>query len=323
MKTADRNISLKKYKSQIMKKVFFLILIMIISMSNGTSVKATSGFLRKDSIVTCNGVTYGQHGDGHWHIAIKNSDGRYNASGNPITSNPCANSNNIKNNQNNISNSLSSSQNNQTSRTMSKSSDNTLKSIKIDNENINISETMTYKTNQEIVSIEAIPNNDKATLEYNQQVDLLMGNNEVIIVVVAENGNKKEYKINIIRERELSDNTNIIVKVDGTQIIFLQFENNDLTISSDKSKLNITYELEDKNAKAEIIGNQNLKVGENEIVIKVIAENGKEQNYKLIVTKTSKTEEIISVIVTIVVIIAIVYYIKNRKNLKNNKIKKG
>ena len=302
-----------------MKKVSFLILIVIVFIISGTSVKATSGFLRKNSIVTCNGITYGQHGDGHWHVAEKNKDGRYNASGSPIASNPCANANNVKNSQNAISNSSSSSQVTQSSKVVNKSSDNTLKSLKINNENINISETMLYKTKKETVSIEATANDNKATIKYDKQLNLLIGENKISIIVTAENGNQKNYEINIVRERELSDNTNIIINVDGTQLTFINYENDDLTISSGTKNLNITYELEDENAKVEIFGNKNLKVGENEIIIKVTAENGKEQNYKLLVTKTSKTEEIISFIIVIGIIIAIVYYLKNRKKLKKTK----
>lgn len=318
MRIADRSFNLKKCKIKIMKKTLSLILIMIIFMINGTSVKATSGFLRKNSIVTCNGITYGQHGDGHWHVAVKTIDGRYNASGSPIASNPCTDINNVENSQNNVSTSASDSQSKQTSKVINKSGDNTLKSLKIDNENINISEKISYKTNQKSVNIEAVANDDKATLEYDKQIDLLMGENIVTIIVISENGNQKEYQINITRERELSDNTNIVVKVNETEITFINYENDDLIVSSYTKEINITYELEDKNAKVEINGNKNLKVGENEIIIKVIAENGKEQNYKLFVTKTSKAEEIIGFIMFIVIIIIIVHYLKNRKNSKNS-----
>ena len=36
-------------------------------------VFATSGRLRSESITNCNGKTYGQHGDGHWHLATSNN----------------------------------------------------------------------------------------------------------------------------------------------------------------------------------------------------------------------------------------------------------
>ncbi|EAZ88299.1 hypothetical protein [Crocosphaera chwakensis] len=40
-------------------------------------VSATPGRLRKDSICEKNGVYYGEHGDGHWHKAVKRSNGWY------------------------------------------------------------------------------------------------------------------------------------------------------------------------------------------------------------------------------------------------------
>lgn len=46
---------------------------------------ATAGFLRSDSIVNCNGVYYGQHGDDdHWHVAQRYDDGRWHAAGDVV-----------------------------------------------------------------------------------------------------------------------------------------------------------------------------------------------------------------------------------------------
>lgn len=73
-----------------LSKIIAVILIFAIALSSSTF--ATSGRLQKDSIKTCpNGVVYGKHGDGHWHVATRNSDGSYNASGSPLASDPCPN----------------------------------------------------------------------------------------------------------------------------------------------------------------------------------------------------------------------------------------
>ncbi len=53
-----------------MKKIIFLLTIGVLCFVNINEVSATSGYLKSDSIKTCNGVTYGKHGDGHWHVAI-------------------------------------------------------------------------------------------------------------------------------------------------------------------------------------------------------------------------------------------------------------
>lgn len=296
-----------------MKKLVLIILIVFCGFINIMYVNATSGFLKSSSIQTCNGITYGSHGDGHWHVAVKNEDGRYNASGNPIYTNPCENSSSSNNGQNNTSN------NNYVAP--SKSSDNTLKSLKVDNESIEINDNMNYTTMSENVIVYALASDNKAVVEYDNDVNLEIGNNLITIVVKAENGNKKEYKLNIIREKELSDNKNIKIKVNEEEINFTLYKSEKIYASYNDEKINISYELEDKNAKVEIIGNENLKVGENEITLKVIAENGDEQDYKIIVEKYSKTEDIIYSIITLVFMVGsfigigflIYYFIKKRK----------
>lgn len=65
-----------------------MILLCIIIPNN---VLASSGKLRKDSIVTCNGVTYGKHGTDsvHWHVAEKRDNGWYPQGSAIYYSNPC------------------------------------------------------------------------------------------------------------------------------------------------------------------------------------------------------------------------------------------
>ena len=65
-----------------------------------------------------------------------------------------------------------------------------------------------------------------------------------------------------------------------------------LTENVDKLKLDIT--LNDAKATYEIIGNENLKVGENKIIIKVTAEDNKVKEYTLNVKKESICKESIS-----------------------------
>lgn len=46
-------------------KVIGYILLSSITIFSYNEVKATSGKLRSSSIITCDGIMYGQHGDGH------------------------------------------------------------------------------------------------------------------------------------------------------------------------------------------------------------------------------------------------------------------
>lgn len=292
-----------------MKKIIFLLTIGVLCFVNINEVNATSGYLKSSSIKTCNGVTYGNHGDGHWHVAIKKDDGRYNASGDPIYSDPCADSTN--NNSNNTSN------NSNIQTVVSKSSDNTIKMIKINNEQIDINDNMEYKTKQDKATIEVTLNDAKASADYDKGKNLVIGDNLIVIKVKAENGNIKEYNLNVIREKELSNNKNIKIMVNNEEVKFTLYKNDNITISSSDDKVNITYGLEDENAKVEIKGNENLKVGKNEIIITVVAENGDKQDYILNVEKYSQSTEIISAILGIGMLggigYGIYYFVKKRK----------
>lgn len=74
-----------------MKKISYLsIVLTCLVMLVNINVYATSGYLRKDSIITCNKIKYGRHGkDNHWHIASRNSNGSYSAVGGAMYKNPC------------------------------------------------------------------------------------------------------------------------------------------------------------------------------------------------------------------------------------------
>ena len=283
-----------------MKKIIlFMLMVSVIYFGNLTIVYATSGYLRSKSIKICNGVTYGQHSsDNHWHVAIKNSDGKYNASGDPIYNDPCANNTDDSSNNETVNASNS-----------SKSSDATIKSITVNNNNIEVSDSMSDTTTEENSNIKVVLNNISASAQYNNDIELVIGDNLQTIKVIAENGNTKEYKLNIIREKELSNNKNIKIFVDNKEIKFTLYKNEELSISSKASKVNITYELEDDKASVEISGNENLKVGKNEIVITAIAENGDKQEYTLIVEKSSIATEIISSIVGITMLGGFCYLI--------------
>lgn len=274
---------------------------------NINKVNATSGYLKKSSIKTCNGVTYGKHGDGHWHVAVKNGDGRYNASGDAIYSNPCGN------------NTSATSNKTYKKQVVSKSSNNTIKAIIVNDEKIDVKDHMDYKTKKDTATIEVILNDAKASVEYDKEKELTIGNNTIIIKVKAENGNLKEYNLNIVREKILSSNKNIKIMLNKEEIQFVLFKKSDITVSSSTEKVDITYELEDLTAKVEIKGNDNLKEGNNEIVITVTAENGDKQDYTLIVIKNSQASDIVSTVIGLGGAGGIGYAIYN---FKKEKIKK-
>ena len=195
---------------------------------------------------------------------------------------------------NSTSNSTGSTNKNPTVIEKVKSSDNSLKKVVADGEEVLISDDMIYFTTKENVTVLVIPNDSNATVDYKKNPDLIIGENNISIKVTAENGSVKNYNLSITRGKLLSDNKNIKIFVDGKEVHFNLFKSDVIYISNDKDKIDITYELEDSKAKAEIIDNENLQVGYNEIIVKVQSENGDEQNYILVVQKEeieNKTEK--------------------------------
>ena len=178
-----------------------------------------------------------------------------------------------------------------TAKKVVKSSDTSLKKVTVDEKDISIADNMVYETTKESATILVVANNSKATLDYKKNPALTIGENIINIKVTAENGNVKNYRLNITREKILSSNKNIKIFVDGKEVTFNSFKSDIINISNNKENLDITYELEDSNAHAEIIDNENLQVGHNEIVVKVTAENGENQDYVLIVEKEEAKEK--------------------------------
>ena len=336
-----------------MKKSLYVILLLTIFLIGNIEVNASSGQLRKASIKTCNGITYGQHSsDNHWHVA-EEKDGKYYATGDPIYSDPCSSNNNSSGNSssNNNSNDNSSSgsssndssSNNSSSGTSSnnssnnnssnnnqtttkpeetKSNDNTLKAIIINEENIKIEENMSYSTTDKKLDIKVETNNSKATYEIKNNSNLSVGNNEIVIEVKAEDGSTKNYKINVERKIILSSDTGIKVKIDEEEVVFSNYKAT-VYVSSSATSISVDYTLSNEKAKVEMDEIDKLKTGDNTLNIKVTAEDGTEQNYEIVIHKYTKAEDTISTILAFVMLggigYGICYLIKKFKNKLKNK----
>ena len=74
-----------------------------------------------------------------------------------------------------------------------------------------------------------------------------------------------------------------------------------VTVSDKVDELKITAEPEDLNAKVSIVGNTELKNGDNKIDITVTAQNGNKKVYTIIVTKTSDPEKSNSYLLNLIV----------------------
>lgn len=273
------------------------LLIFIIFILFPSNILATSGFLKKDTIKECEGTLYGQHGsDNHWHIAIKNENGSYSAKGDAIKSDPCP----INNDSINP---------NTTNKTEDKNNDSSLKEILIDEESININDTMEYKTTKETISLKIMPNDESAKVEYNKIDTLNLGNNIININVTALDGTSSKYVLIIVREKALGTDTSLKVKIDGEEITFEEYRYS-IEVKNNVKSLDLDYTLSDEFAKAEIQGNENFVTGKNEVKIIVTAENGDIQEYIITVTKLDWFNSIIKIILGSSVVVTIIAFVK-------------
>lgn len=86
------------------------------------------------------------------------------------------------------------------SRSVSKSSINSLKSIKIDDCDIDLT-SLTYQTDADAVAVSVVKEDEKSSVYGDGVINLVNGINEIDIVVTAENGEQKIYKLKIIKNR--------------------------------------------------------------------------------------------------------------------------
>ena len=126
-------------------------------------------------------------------------------------------------------------------------------------------------------------------------VNLNEGNNKIEFRILSENGVTRTYTININRKED-PDN-----KSDDNYLKDIDIKDNDINFSKDKTNYEITVDydtdsldinpkLSSGKSKFEIIGNENLKVGENTIIIKVTAKDNSVREYKIIVNKKDKDQ---------------------------------
>ncbi len=325
-----------------MKKLFLSVIVILALLCNNNMVLASSGRLRSNSIKNVNGVLYGQHGgDNHWHVAIKNSNGTYNASGDPIYSDPSkssqstSSSSSSKNNGGNANNNSSTngksstnsdnnSRNVSTSPVEKLSNDTSLLSLKIDEQEITLVDAMTYETYNQKITVEAIARDSKSTVSVDDTKNLTIGENKIIIKVTAEDKSVKNYELTVIRKKVLSNNKNVKVIINDKEVTFNNYESDRIYISNSIQNLDIQCVVEDANAKVEIINNKELKEGENKITVTVIAEDETKQDYIVNIYRYEENEETISGIIGLVLLVVIgvgIYFII--KKIKKYFIKKS
>ena len=204
-------------------------------------------------------------------------------------------SNNTSNN-----NSSGNSSNNNTSKTVKKSDNSNLSSIQIAEGVISpeFSKTVTK------LSIAATPEHSKGTVTINGNDELKVGENLIEIIVTAEDSSTDKYTIKAIRtKQELSLQTLSIYYVNENgdkvelkldpQFSFdvYSYSVNDILAHTIQS-LSVEAKANAENAKVEIVGNDELKSGTNEITIKVsVTDEAGLEEQKTYTIKVQKEEE--------------------------------
>lgn len=192
------------------------------------------------------------------------------------------------------------------------SNDNTLSSLNITSGLLNptfSSNITTYSAtvNTDRITINATANNDKAKVEGDIGTKKLnYGNNTFKINVLSESQETKTYTININRlnngnttnnnSGNTNNQSNNVQKSSNNYLKDIKLSYGNITLENDKFEydLNIPYDIdsidvnaitEDSNAKVEISGNNDLKVGLNQIKILVTAEDNTTKTYIINVTR--------------------------------------
>ena len=227
-------------------------------------------------------------------------------------------SNNTSNNNSSGNSSSGNSSSKNTSTTVKKSDNSNLSSLQIAEGVISpeFSKTVkeyTINIPYEVtkLSIAATPEHSKGTVKINGNDELKVGENLIEIIVTAEDSSTDKYTIKAIRaKQELSLQTlNIYYTNENGEKVELKLEPqfsfdvysysvNDILAHTIQS-LNVEAKTNDENANVEIIGNDELISGTNEITIKVsVTDEAGIEEQKTYTIKVQKEEEPIVVELT-------------------------
>lgn len=207
--------------------------------------------------------------------------------------------NNKNNNTNKKDNNKSNTNTN--NKTETKSDNANLKSLTVTEDNISpefnkdVTEySVVIDLTVEELEIEAAPEDKNAKIVIKGNSDLQEGENTIQIVVTAEAGNTKTYIIHVTKTDNIEE---VNAKLKSLSIkgfsIYPDFKNDiytyNLTLEEKVSQLDISAETEVDGATYEIVGNSDLKEGDNQVKIIVTAKDGEtKREYEINVFMISK-----------------------------------
>lgn len=215
-----------------------------------------------------------------------------------------------------------------------KSSDKALKTLEITPEGLDpefdpetTTYTLTVGPDVEKLDIKAAPNDENAKVEITGNDALQPGDNVVKITVTAQDETTRIYNINVKKQETVKLGL-ASIKINGYTLSpkfstgVYEYKVNVLDPSV--TKIDISAEANNEDAKVEISGNSNLQNGENTIVITVTSQDGTEKVvYQIYVNKSSmagttnnKDNMALYIgvgVIALVIIIIIIIIIKSRK----------
>ena len=207
---------------------------------------------------------------------------------------------------------------------------------------------VTVPSDTESVEVYATAQDSSARISGTGTKKLEIGKNTLEVVVTAEDGTKQTYTINVTRQESEEENTeNVQERYSGDGLASLKIGDLELSPKFDTNvyeytvkyigedeTLNVEIETTDPYYETEIVGNNNLKEGENIITILVSDPDGNNvATYQVTVNKSLVDEEALAreqaererqeqmkyliiggVVIVVIIIISIILIVRHRKN---------
>lgn len=218
--------------------------------------------------------------------------------------------------------SSSSSNTNKTTTTKVLDSNKNIKSISIDNTNIEVKDTMEYNTYSKVNNIDIILESTKSKYEISNYSNISIGDNNIKIIVTSEDNTSKEYNLNIkyLEEPNISS-----ISINNDNIDINDYMEYHTTLDS----VNINTL---SNSKVEYDNNIKLNDGINNVELKLLDSNDNVyKTYTLNIIKdsisssnsdnkenTSNSDGAITTIFLILVTAIIYRMLKKKKHIKSH-----
>lgn len=128
----------------------------------------------------------------------------------------------------------------------------------------------------EKITLTAAPKDSTAQISGTGEQELAVGENKLIIAVTAQNGDVRNYEVTVVRKVE-TDATLSALSVTGMELapgFDAAVKEYSVTIPEDQVALEVTAKASSSQAQVEIIGGEEVPVGESTITVKVTAGDG-------------------------------------------------